>query len=305
MAALAYPLLANWSWAGGPTAVTAEAGGWLGNLGVNAGLGHGLVDFGGAGTIHLLGGAVTLAGLLLLGQRRPAGAPELPAEMPTPQLPLLAVLGAFVWLVGWSATLLAHPLYAGGGLSWGTVVLNALAGLAAGAALSQTYAWFATGQANALMAARGGAAGLVAVSASAPFLPLWAALLAGGVVGLLLPLLTYLVEEIWRVRDPAGVLPVSLTGGLLGLLLVGLLASGAAGAGWNQVGAETYLGVAGQGVTGLLPAAGFAADSSQFGAQALGAAVILTLGLLGGGLLCGGARLLIRNWGAAPAEEEE
>ena len=75
---------------------------------------------------------------------------------------MLAVLGLLLWTVGWMANILAHPLFAGGEVPWALVALNALAGMAAGAAMSQLYAWFATGQADALMAARGGAAGLVA-----------------------------------------------------------------------------------------------------------------------------------------------
>jgi len=297
--ALAYPLLANWTWAGGPTAATAEAGGWLGNLGVNLELGHGFVDFGGAGTIHLLGGAIALMGTFVLGRRKPPADPDSLPAMPPVHLPMLAVLGLMLWLVGWSATALAHPLYAGGGVPWAAVITNALAGMAAGATFSQIYAWFTTGQADALMAARGGAAGLVAMTAAAPFIPLWSALLVGSLVGLLVPLLVYLLEELLRYRDPAGALPVSFFGGLMGLLAVALFASDQFGAGWNNVGAESYQGLAGRGVSGLM-----AADPSQLNAQLLGGGVILAMGLLGGGLVLFCARLLIRAWGTRGDEEE-
>jgi Amt family ammonium transporter len=303
--ALAYPVLANWSWAGGPTSVTAEAGGWLGNLGLNSGLGHGFVDFGGAGTIHLLGGAAALSGILILGRRKPLPDAGAAPTVPPTHLPMLAVLGLLLWAVGWVATLLSHPLYAGGGVPWAAVTLNALGGMAAGATFSQLYAWFTTSQADALMAARGGAAGLVAVMGAAPFLPLWAALLVAGVVGLLVPLLVYLVEEVLRHRDPAGALPVSLFGGLVGLCAVALFASGQFGVGWNNVGSGSYLTVENQGVTGLVAAAGFTADSSQFGAQLLGAGVILAVAGLGGGIVSLLGRLLIRAWETPGREEEE
>ena len=58
---LLYPLATNWVWGGG----------WLANLGANLNLGHGYVDFAGAGTVHLLGAAAALAGLLVLIPRRP------------------------------------------------------------------------------------------------------------------------------------------------------------------------------------------------------------------------------------------
>ncbi len=302
--ALAYPLLANWSWAGGPTSVTAEAGGWLGNLGVHSSLGHGFVDFGGAGTIHLLGGAAALSGILILGRRKPSPDPGATPTVPPTHLPMLAVLGLLLWAVGWVAALLAHPLYAGGEVPWAAVTLNAMGGLAAGATFSQFYAWFTTGRADALMTARGGAAGLVAVMGAAPFLPLWAALLVAGVVGLLLPLLVYLVEELLRHWDPAGALPVSLFGGLVGVCAVALFASGQYGAGWNNVGTGSYLTVENQGVTGLVAAAGFTADSSQFSAQLLGAGVILAVAGLGSGIVSLLGRLVIRAWETPGGEEE-
>ena len=305
---LAYPLLANWSWAGGPTAVTAEAGGWLGNLGVNLGYGHGFVDLGGAGTIHLLGGATALLGTFVFGKRKPAKDCDDSSTMPPVYLPMLAVLGLLLWTVGWSANMLSHPFYAGGGMPWAILVLNALAGMTAGATMSQLYAWFAVGQADALMAARGGAAGLVAVTAAAPFIPVWSALLVGGITGLLVPLLVFLVEELWRYRDPAGSLSVSLFGGLIGLLAVALFASGQFGAGWNSVGLDNYLGIEGQGITGLIAADGFKPDPSQFSAQLIGAGVILSAGLLAGGLALLPARMLVRALGArleSPEKDEE
>jgi len=214
-----------------------------------------------------------------------------------------------LWALGWIANLLAHPLYVGAGIPWAMVMLNALAGLVAGATLSQVYAWFTTGQADALMTARGGAAGLVAVMSGAPFIPFWAALVIGSVVGLFVPLFVYLVEELLRCKDPAGVLSVSMFGGLVGLLAVALFASGQYGAGWNNVGAEIYQGVTGQGVSGLLIGSGFNADLSQLKAQLLGGGAILAMGLLGGGVILFPARVLLRDWGAARvahgADQEE
>jgi ammonia channel protein AmtB len=115
----------------------------------------------------------------------------------------------------------------------------------------------------------------------------------------------YSVEEILRHWDPAGALPVSLFGGLVGLLAVALFASGQFGVGWNNVGAGSYLNVESQGVTGLVPAAGFTADPSQFGAQLLGAGVILGVAGLGSAILCLLGRLLIRAWETPGRDEEE
>ena len=208
-----------------------------------------------------------------------------------------------------SIAVVVQPLsHAGGEIPWAAVMLNALAGMAAGATFSQSYAWFVTGQADALMAARGGAAGLVAVTAAAPFIPIWSALLVGGVTGLLVPLLVYLVEEVLRYQDPAGALSVSLFGGLVGLLAVALFANGQFGSGWNSVGEAIYLGVENQGVTGLIAAAGFSPDRSQLSAQLAGGGVILVAGSLGGGILLFLSRLVITRWGtraSTPGQDEE
>ena len=111
--------------------------------------------------------------------------------------------------------------------------------------------------------------------AFAPFVPPWAALAVGAVAGLLTPLAVFTVDRLLRWDDPAAVLTVHGLGGALGLLALGIFADGKAGAGWNGVGADSYLGVAGQGVTGLLAAAGYQPDwPAQMQAQAVGLAAL-------------------------------
>jgi Amt family ammonium transporter len=55
--------------------------------------------------------------------------------------------------------------------------------------------------------------------------------------------------------------------GVVGILAPGIWADGNWGAGWNEIGVNQYLGVSGQGVTGLLAAPGLLADPGQFTAQ--------------------------------------
>lgn len=54
MSTLLYPLFGNWVWGGG----------WLSQLGVNFGLGHGHVDFAGSSVVHMVGGVCALAGAI-------------------------------------------------------------------------------------------------------------------------------------------------------------------------------------------------------------------------------------------------
>jgi Amt family ammonium transporter len=73
-------------------------------------------------------------------------------------------------------------------------------------------------------------------------------------------------ERVTKIDDPCGAISVHGLCGWLGGVCVGIFADGTYGAGWNGVGTTTYLGHAGQGVTGLLYG-----DSKQFLMQLGGA----------------------------------
>jgi Amt family ammonium transporter len=270
IAALVYPVIGNWVWGGG----------WLANLGSNLELGHGFVDFAGSGMVHLLGGVAALGGILAFGLRStPRKRREEPAQMPPVHLPLLAILGSLLLLIGWLGLVFSNPLYVSNeSLPRALMAVNVV--LAAGGSLLvvMLYTWFTTGGADVLMAARGLAAGLIAISAACPFVPPWAALIIGAVAGLLLPLGIYLVEHPLRLDDPAVAIATHGLSGLWGLLAVAIFADGIYGAGWNGIGAEEYLGIAGQGVSGYLVASGFQLDfPNQFFAQLTGIATIAIL----------------------------
>jgi Amt family ammonium transporter len=137
------------------------------------------------------------------------------------------------------------------------------------------------------------------------FIPPWAALALGATAGLLVPLITFLVQYVLRIEDPTSAIPVGLLGGMLGVLAVGIFGDGLAGQGWNGTGAQTYLGVAGQGVTGFFPAPGLAPDwPGQINAQLVGLAAIagLTVALVGGLFLV--LKVLLLLWHAVPTPKE-
>ena len=82
-------------------------------------------------------------------------------------------------------------------------------------------------------------------------------------------------EHVLKIDDPCGAISVHGFCGWLGAVCVGLFADGTYGAGWNGVGATTYLGKAGQGVTGLLHG-----DVTQFLVQ-LGGATFMAIYVFG------------------------
>ncbi|MFQ5812109.1 MAG: ammonium transporter [Anaerolineae bacterium] len=264
IAAVAYPVIGNWVWGGG----------WLANLGSNLELGHGFVDFAGSGMVHLLGGVAALGGILAFGLRNENA--EEPAEMPPVHLPLLAILGSLLLLIGWLGLVFSNPLYTSNAdLPSSLMAVNVVLAAGGGTLVAMLYSWFTTGGADVLMAARGLAAGLIAISAACPFVPPWAALITGAVAGLLLPLGIYLVEYLLQLDDPAAAIATHGLSGLWGLLALAIFADGRYGAGWNGIGSEEYLGIAGQGISGYLVASGFQLDfPNQLFAQLTGIAAI-------------------------------
>lgn len=291
---LLYPLLAHWAWFDD----------WLAQLGQLVGLGHGYVDLTGAGVVHVLGGAVALAGLLafrLQSERRTAtvSGPD-PRQHPLPNMPrpqkyvplprtlqpLLAYVGAMLALLGWIGLALNQPLLSSPEIVTGLAALNVVLGAGAAGALAMFYTWLVAGTPSPLMVARAVVGGLVAVGAGAAFIPPWAAMAAGAAVGLLVTPIHFLITHVLRLGDDTAAVSAHLLPGVWGLVVVGLLADGRFGAGWNNVGALNYLGVPGQGVTGALAAPGFAADwPGQLQAQLAGAGVIFLSSFVVAGVL--------------------
>ncbi|NLE43365.1 MAG: hypothetical protein GX620_01485 [Chloroflexi bacterium] len=274
--ALAFPVVACWAWGGG----------WLANLGSTLDLGHGFVDLAGAGVVYLLGGTVALGALVGLGARLPVGSQDEPETMPPTHFPLLASLGAWLLLLGWLGWILSLPFHVGDALlNRSLIAVNGLLAAAGAAIASQFYCWVTVGRADPLMAARGVVAGIVVLSAGAPFVRPWTALVAGLFAGALLPIGVYTVERLLRLPDDTSTVALGVAGGSVGLVLVAVLADGRWGQGWNGVGVEEYLTVAGQGVTGFAVASGFhPGGQGQMLAQLLGLGAIAVPGFLLGWL---------------------
>jgi Amt family ammonium transporter len=307
--ALLYALLGNWIWGGG----------WLANLGLNLGLGHGYVDALGVGPVHLAGAASALAGMLAFGIRsymrlpgpgRAQAAEQLAlpglagdepyVPMPALHMPVLATFGAWLAAIGWLGWASSTPLHAIGEPypPWMGIWINVWLAAAGGAVVALAFSWLTTGEGNALMTARGVLGALVAVGAGLPFLPPWAALAVGAGAGLLVPTIQYTIEHLLRFDDPTSAVATHGVPALWGLLAVGLLAGGRAGEGWNRVGAGAYLGVEGQGVSGYLVLPGHVSDwPGQFRAQAIGVAAIGVAAFALSWLLFAGVQGLARAWG--------
>lgn len=281
-----YPLAGNW----------VQGGGWLSALGRNLALGHGFVDPGGAGTVFLLASTFALAAVAIWpAPRRTA---ENQNMLPPAYQPLLTVAGSLLLLAGVIGWLWSNPLQVEtlSDLALLRGSANIVLAAVGGSLVPLLYTWFVAGRSDATLTSRGLAAGVIAGLAVGPFVQTGSALLLGVAAGATVPFVTYIVDHLLHFDDATGVLVVGGLPALLGLLLLGLFADGAAGAGWQLTGSSEYLGVVGQGVSGLLVGSGFQRDfPGQLQAQTIGVVALLMLGYLSGLLICTPLGLLLHN----------
>jgi ammonia channel protein AmtB len=142
--------------------------------------------------------------------------------------------------------------------------------------------------------------------AGASFMPTWVMVVAGLLMGLVLPMLIYFFKEILHLADELGTLATYGVSAVVSLLLVPFFADGRAGQGWNGLGLTDYYGVAGQGVSGLVVAAGFASDwPGQLQAQLVGLGAVALWALLLGALLFQTVIVVARTWARTGLELAE
>jgi Amt family ammonium transporter len=256
MSMFLYPLYGNWVWGGG----------WLAQMGVNWGLGHGHVDFAGSSVVHMTGGVTGLAGAYILGPRigkfRRDGAIGL---LPGHNIPL-AVVGTLVLAFGWFGFNTGSSLAASDSRI-GVIAVNTMLASAGGALTAMLYLWHRYNKPDVALACNGLLGGLVAITAPCAFVTPITAVLIGTVAGLIVVGGVLVLERRFRIDDPVGAISVHGMCGAWGALAVGIFADGSYGDGWN--------GVAGP-VRGLLYG-----DSGQFFAQLIGitANIVVVFGL--------------------------
>jgi len=243
---IVYPLFGNWVWGGG----------WLSQLGVNFGLGHGHVDFAGSSVVHEVGGAAALAGALVIGPRlgkytRSGKVNTIPGH----NIPM-AIIGTFILAFGWFGFNPGSTL-AGTDLRISVIAVNTMLASAAGAFLAMLYTWKTAGKPDPGMMANGMLAGLVAITAPCAFVNASSAVIIGAIAGILVVAVANFVDRKLKIDDPVGAFAVHGANGMWGVVALGLFADGKYGDGWN--------GVPGT-VRGL-----FYGDAGQFMAELIGA----------------------------------
>jgi len=253
--ALLYPIFGCWVWGGG----------WMSQLGSSMGLGHGYVDFAGSTVVHAVGGFCAMALAVILGPRVGKYLKDgTPVPFPAHNLAFV-VTGTFILLFGWMGFNPGSTLGATD-LRISIVAINTNLAAIAGSASALLVWYLIFGKPDITMACNGMLAGLVAITAPCAFVSAPSAVIIGAIAGALVCGGVLFNERVLKVDDPCGAVSVHGFCGWFGAVAVGIFADGSYGAGWNGIGAASYLGVAGRGVTGLLHG-----DTSQFLVQLGGA----------------------------------
>ncbi|MGB9682830.1 MAG: ammonium transporter, partial [bacterium] len=243
-----YPIYGNWVWGGG----------WLSQLGVNFGLGHGHLDFAGSSVVHMVGGITALAGAIVIGPRLGKyGKDGNVNVIPGHNIPM-AIIGTFILAFGWFGFNAGSTL-AGTDLRISVIAVNTMIASASGTLMATILMWIKSSKPDPSMMANGMLAGLVAITAPCAFVNSISAFIIGAIAGLLVVISVFYIDRVLKVDDPVGAISVHGVCGAWGCLALGLFADGTYGDGLN--------GIVGT-VKGLLYG-----DGGQFMAQLIGVTV--------------------------------
>jgi len=201
-----------------------------------------LLDFAGAGHVHIIGGFAALAGAVVLGPRigrynREGALVPIPAH----NVPL-ALLGCFLLTTGWLGFNAGHSPE-----SVRLVAVTLLAG-SAGAVTAATFMIFSTGRPDPTITMNGLVAGLVASSAAVAHISPAAGVIIGAVAGFLVCFAVQLFDR-FHVDDPVGSISAHGVAGVWGVVAAGIFANrdgvkGALHGGWELLAWQTVGGVA-------------------------------------------------------------
>ena len=201
-----YPIQMGWQWGGG----------WLAAIGFS--------DFAGSTLVHSCGGAAALAGVILLGPRlgrfkngsvkpmKPFAASSIP----------LATLGVFILWMGWFGFNGGSQLALGtldDSISVSKIFVNTNLAACGGVMANALCTRLVYGRTDVIHMLNGAIAGLVAITAE-PLTPSpFAAILIGGVGGLIAVFGTQLLYK-FKIDDVVGAIPAHLFAGIWGTLAV-------------------------------------------------------------------------------------
>ena len=207
LSGILYPIVMGWQWGGG----------WLAEIGFS--------DFAGSTLVHSTGGAAALAGAIIIGPRlgrfTKSGAPAPIKPFAASSIPLVTI-GVFILWLGW------FGFNGGSQLAMGTVAdaiavskifINTFLAGAGGVMAAALVTRLGFGKTDVIQMLNGCIGGLVAITAE-PLMPSpLAAILIGGVGGIIVVYGTKLLFLL-KIDDVVGAIPAHLFAGIWGTLIV-------------------------------------------------------------------------------------
>ena len=177
-----------------------------------------VLDFAGGTVVHISSGAAALVCALVLGPRR-----GFPREPMLPHNVVLSLIGTGLLWVGW------FGFNAGSALSSGALATSAFAathfaGAAGGLAWAVTE-WLVKGKPSVLGAASGMVAGLATITPASGFVTIPSAVLIGMCGGIACYFAVTRLKAAFGYDDSLDVFGVHCVGSIVGMLLLGFLAS--------------------------------------------------------------------------------
>jgi len=178
-----------------------------------------VLDYAGGTVVHISSGAAALVCAIVLGHRRG----HMHEPMP-PHNVVLSLIGAGLLWVGWFGFNAGSALN-GGAAATATFCATHFAGAAGG--LSWAFLeWAEKGKPSALGAASGMVAGLATITPASGFVSIPSAVVIGLIAGVVCCLSVTKLKARFKYDDSLDVFGVHCMGSIVGMLLLGFLASG-------------------------------------------------------------------------------
>jgi Amt family ammonium transporter len=207
LSGILYPIVMGWQWGGG----------WLAEIGFS--------DFAGSTLVHSTGGAAALAGAMIIGPRlgrfTKSGAVAPIKPFAASSIPLVTI-GVFILWLGWFGFNGGSQLAMGtadDAIAVSTIFLNTFLAGAGGVLAAAIVTRLGFGKTDVIQMLNGCIGGLVAITAE-PLMPSpLAAILIGGVGGVIVVYGTKLLFS-YQIDDVVGAIPAHLFAGIWGTLIV-------------------------------------------------------------------------------------
>ena len=178
----------------------------------------GVMDFAGGIVVHATAGTAALVAAVVIGRRR-----NFPSAIQPPHSPVLTMIGACMLWVGWFGFNGGSALAAGGGAGMALLVTHISAAVAS--LVWMVIEWKKFGRPSLVGIATGMVAGLATVTPASGFIGVPGGIILGLVGGYFCYVAVDVIRNRLKIDDSLDVFAVHGVGGILGSLLVAVLAT--------------------------------------------------------------------------------